>query len=371
MHPEAETATNSNSPEGAPPPRGAPPPEGDGPDRIVAFAARALGSALRLTVRLPEPASAMALAAADTAWAEVCAEFAAVDAALSRFRDDSELTRLNRLAGTGGVLRVSWRLRRALAAADRATRNTDGRFDASVLGALERIGERGADLAAGGADLAAGGAGSSPGSIPASPPPADADVANRPGRLVHVPGVPLDMGGIGKGLALRWARDRALAALPPGAGLLLDAGGDLLGGGEPPAGGWLVGVEDPGAPDPVAAEPLVVVVVETGSVATSSVRVRNWLGPDGSPVHHLVDPRTRDPARTGLIAVTVAAPDPAWAEVWSKALFLAGRDGIAEEARSRGQAAWWVDVQGRLGMTPEARIRTAWAAESRLGQGSG
>jgi thiamine biosynthesis lipoprotein len=363
VHPEAEAAIHSSSSKGAPPPRGAPPPEGDGPDRIVAFAARALGSALRLTVRLPDPAAAIALGAADSAWDEVRAEFEAVDAALSRFRDDSELTRLNRLAGTGGVVRVSWRLRRALVAADRAARITDGRFDASVLGALERIGERGADLAAGGAS-------SSPGSSPASPPPADAAIADQPGRLVHVPGVPLDMGGIGKGLALRWARDRALRALPPGAGLLLDAGGDLLGGGEPPAGGWLVGVEDPAAPDPIAAEPLVVVAVGAGSVATSSVRVRNWLGPDGRPVHHLVDPRTGDPARTGLIAVTVAAPDPAWAEVWSKALFLTGRDGIAEEARARGLAAWWVDVEGRLGMTPEGRIRTAWAAESRLGQGS-
>jgi thiamine biosynthesis lipoprotein len=179
------------------------------------------------------------------------------------------------------------------------------------------------------------------------------------------------MGGIGKGLALRWARDRALRRLPPSAGLLLDAGGDLVGGGEPPAGGWQVGVEDPAAPDPAAAEPLVVVTVGQGAIATSSVRVRNWVGPDGSAVHHLVDPRTGDPARTGLIAVTVAATDPAWAEVWSKALFLAGRDGIADEARSRGLAAWWVDDQGRLGMTPEARIRTTWAAEHRLGQGSG
>ena len=63
--------------------------------------------------------------------------------------------------------------------------------------------------------------------------------------------------------------------LPPAAGLLLDAGGDLVAGGQPPAGGWLVGVEDPGAADPAAPDPLVVVVVETGAVATSSVRVRN------------------------------------------------------------------------------------------------
>ncbi len=300
---------------------------------------------------------------ADAAWSVVRAEFDAVDDSLSRFRDDSELTRLNRLAGTGAVVRVSSRLRRALAAIDRAARITDGRFDASVLGALERMGERGADLAADDtrvragprAALAGGGAG----------------LADQRGRLAHVPSVPVDLGGIGKGLALRWALGRGLGVLPPTAGMLLDAGGDLVAGGRPPAAGWLVGVEDPAAQDPAAAEPLAVVTVEAGAVATSSVRVRNWVGPDGTAVHHLVDPRTGEPAHTGLIAVTVAAADPAWAEVWSKALFLAGRDGIADEARARGQAAWWVDDQGRLGMTPEARVRTAWAAEHRLGQASG
>jgi thiamine biosynthesis lipoprotein len=313
-----------------------------------------------MTVRLPEPASAAARAAADCAWAEVRSEFDAVDLALSRFRDDSELTRINRLAGSGQIVRVSWRLRGALAAIDRAARVTGGRFDASVLGTLERIGEHGADLAPGDGDAQV-----RLDALPAAAP--DAQGPADDGRLVHVPSVPVDLGGIGKGLALRWARDRALGALEPGSGLLLDAGGDLVAGGEAPAGGWQVGVEDPAAPDPAGADPVVVVAVGAGAVATSSVRVRNWVGPDGTAVHHLVDPRTGDPARTGLIAVTVAAPDPAWAEVWSKALFLAGRDGIADDARARGMAAWWVDDSGRLGMTPEARVRTAWAAEHRLG----
>ena len=325
----------------------------DGPagtDRLASFWGRSLGSALRLTVRIPEPAPDEALAAAERAWAEVLAEFDAVDAALSRFRDDSELTMLNRLAGTGSIVAVSGRTRRALAAIDRAFRMTDQRFDAGVLGALERIGEHGAAL-------------ERPGVAPARPV---VDPAERRFR-VHVPPVPVDMGGIGKGLALRWASERALAAIPGGTGLMLEAGGDIVVRGTPPGDGWRVGIEDPAAPAPVDAEPLVVVALEVGAVATSSVRVRNWIGPDGRPVHHLVDPRTGEPARGGLIAVTVAAPDPAWAEVWSKALFLEGRAGIAADARARGIPAWWVDDRGMLGMTPEARLRTAWAAEDRLG----
>jgi len=344
--------------------------EGGVPDRIVAFSARSLGSLLRLSVRLraepgdpaerraaaaaiAEQAAAVGDEAAAAAWGLVTDEFDAVDRALSRFRDDSELTRLNRLAGTGAVVPVSRRLRIALAAVDRASRITGNRFDASVLGALERLGERGANLDVG------------PGATAAYVP-----VAAGPGerlRPAHVPPVPLDMGGIGKGLALRWAAAAALPALPAGAGLLLEAGGDIVHAGEPPADGWRIGVEDPIADPETQAPPLVVLEIFEGAVATSSMRVRSWIGPDGRPVHHLVDPSTREPARSGLVAVTVAGSDPAWAEVWSKALFVTGRDGIGDEARARGLAAWWVDDRGRLGMTPDARVRTLWAAEDRLG----
>lgn len=86
------------------------------------------------------------------------------------------------------------------------------------------------------------------------------------------------------------------------------------------------------------------------------------MTPDG-PVHHLIDPATGEPAGAGLLAVTVLWPDPAWAEVWSKTLFLAGKDGIAVEARRRGLAAWWSDSSGRLEMTPAARMLTTWVRD--------
>ena len=65
---------------------------------------------------------------------------------MSRFRETSELTALNRLAGSDVVSRPSARLRRALAASDRAHRVTDGRFDPRVLADLDRLGYRGAAL---------------------------------------------------------------------------------------------------------------------------------------------------------------------------------------------------------------------------------
>ncbi len=295
---------------------------------------------------------------AAAAWDEVQAEFAAVDAALSRFRDDSELTALNRAAGTGRAVRVSWRLRETIALMDRARRMTGGRFDATLAEALERIGERGARL-----DPVE--------SIHAGPAPAAGSATQgrdleRP-RPVAAPGRPLDSGGIGKGLALRWAARRAMAVLPERAGVLLEAGGDVVAAGSPPPGGWLVGIEDPLAGADPDAEPVAVVALSAGAVATSSVRVRHWTAPDGSLVHHLLDPRTGEPVRTGLIAVSVAMADPAWAEVWTKALFLAGRSGIGDEARARGLAAWWVTNEGRVGLTPAARERSTWVAEARVG----
>ena len=318
-------------------------------DRVIRFAARSLGSALRLQVRMDDRSGRDPDALAGVAWDRVWSEFDAVDIALSRFRADSELTALNQLAGTRQVVRVSGRLRTALAMVHRAGRLTGGRFDARVLTTLERIGEHGAAL------------------DPRGERPSVA-VANPDARFpAVVPDAPLDMGGVGKGLALRWAAAAATAALPGDAGVMLEAGGDVVAAGIPPGPGWLVGIEDPVADPGPDAPPIAVAALHDGAIATSSIRVRNWIGPDGRPVHHLIDPRTGEPARTGLVAVTVAGADPAWSEVWSKALFLAGRGAIGDEARSRGIAAWWVDETGHLGMTPEARVRSVWVAEDRLG----
>lgn len=302
-----------------------------------------MGSPLRLTLSDTPAASA--------AWDEVVAEFAASDAAMSRFRDDSEATSLARSAGSGDAVRVGRRLERAVITADRARRVTDGRFEPRILRDLERLGEHGAAI-----DDRSVGVG-----LPsiADDTGSGRDWVGRPivrrmvgGRLRvdH----PIDLGGIGKGLALRWAAAR-IATLRIG-DFLLDAGGDIVVRGAAPDGPWRVAIEDPRGGD----GPLAVLEPDSGAVATSSIRRRHWSTTDGRPVHHLLDPSTGEPSDRGLLAVTVAGPDPAWAEVWSKALFLTGRDGIGPEARRRGMAAWWVTVDGLLEMTPAARGRSVW-----------
>ena len=312
------------------------------------FEGRAMGSPLRLTLGAAAASDRGGASEPDTgqrAWERVVGSFEVSEAAMSRFRDTSELTALNRLAGTGTVCRPSDRLRRALNAADRAHRITGGRFDPRVLVDLDRLGYRGADIATGVAG------------IPASPArPAGIRVVERLGRHGISLARPIDLGGIGKGLALRWTA--AELASDGVTDLLLEAGGDLIARGSDPSGGpWLIGVEDPtGTTDHLA----VIAAVDT-AVATSSVRVHRW-SMDGRAVHHLLDPRTGEPAEGGLLSVTVAGPDPAWAEVWSKVLFVGGRDAITDEARSRGLAAWWVAGDGTLEMTASARARTVWVS---------
>lgn len=310
-----------------------------------------MASPLRLTVHPAAARSRLSSgapeAAAEAAWQAVVDEFEAVDASMSRFRVASELTARN--AGPG---RVTWRLRRALAVADRAWRQTGGRFDARVARALEAIGFQGAE-----GRLVP---------LPAQHPSREPAVG-RTFELTIDHGValpePVDLGGLGKGLALRWAADRAVgclaAILADGGGFLLEAGGDLVVRGVPSGGRWQVAIEDPaGDPTPVA-----VVGVDDGeAVATSSIRINAWRTVDGRSVHHLLDPRTGEPAGATLAAVTVVTRDPAWAEVWSKALFVEGSAGIGPLARSRGLAAWWVTSEGSLEMTPAARPRTAWLA---------
>jgi thiamine biosynthesis lipoprotein len=307
------------------------PPHGDG---SVAFEGRAMASPLRLiTVEAGDP---------DGAWAATCAEFRDAEAAMTRFRADSELSRLNARAGDEEPVPVDRRLRRAVIACDRAARVTHGRFDARIVVDLERLGDDGVPQRA---PRARGSRGTGARLVRA---------LQRPGCLTIDD--PIDLGGIGKGLALRWARD--LLDRQPMAGYLLEAGGDLVARGRAPDGGpWRIAIEDPsGGPDALA-----VLGVRDLAVATSSVRRRQWAVA-GRAVHHLIDPATGEPADGRLRAVTVAGSDPAWAEIWSKALFVGGYRDIGPVARSHGLAAWWVTDDGALEMTPAARPLTQWVA---------
>ena len=170
-------------------------------------------------------------------------------------------------------------------------------------------------------------------------------------RLVTVPpGIQLDLGATAKALAA----DRAVAAIveATGAGTLVSLGGDIAVAGPVPPGGFAVLVADdhrtpldtPGA----------VVSIESGGLATSSTTVRTWET-DRGLAHHVLDPRTGEPADTPWRLATIAAASCVEANVAATYALVAGEEAVSWLER-RGVHARLVRANGRvvrLGAWPE------------------
>lgn len=305
-------------------------------------------------------ASAMATQVNIRAWGEsgerldatvrrALAVFADVEAACTRFDPDSDLMRAN--SAPDRWTRVSRICFEAVAEAHRAYQHSRGRFDPRILTDLVDLGyDRTLPFGGGKVSVDA----SFPRRRPPRPPWRPAFHEHR--LEVRLGPCPIDLGGIGKGLAVRWASE----ILRPGAGgHLIEAGGDCHCGGTSTDGaGWRVGVEDPEGGD----QPIAVVELSDRACATSSVRTRSWKA-GGRRVHHILDPRTGRPGGGGLVAVTVIGDDAAEAEVWSKVLFLAGRRGVGSEARRKGLAACWVDSTGQLDTSAAFDRYVVWRAD--------
>jgi thiamine biosynthesis lipoprotein len=242
-------------------------------------------------------------------------ELAAVDAACSSFRDDSEIMAVN--AARGRPRRISALLAEAIGAALRAAALTGGLVDPTVGGALVLSGyDR---------DFARV-RGSRTRRIRAEAVPGwrtvEFDAAT---RSLRVPlGVQLDLGATAKALAA----DRAAAlALAAGAadGALVNRGGDISTAGVAPGGGWLVRVthrHDPGSDAPGQ-----VVAIASGGLATSSVTVRRWRRRGGT-AHHIIDPRSGQPAVERWRTVSVAAATCVDANTASTAAIVLGERAV-------------------------------------------
>ena len=236
----------------------------------------------------------------------------------SRFRTDSELSELNR--GAGKPVAVSSETCALMLLAIEAWRSTDGLFDPTILGALVAAGydrtfdEIGTTEQAGRLDQD---------SLRPSPGPGGV-VVDEENLMITLPdNVSLDFGGIGKGRCADLVLECLLAGGAIGA--CVDLGGDVRVGGSSPQGeGWVVAVDDPFHPG----GDLALITLSSGAVTTSSRLRRQWSTVDG-PAHHLLDPTTGQPAKSGLAAVTVVAADAAWGEVHAKAALIAGPfDGV-------------------------------------------
>ncbi|HEX7973892.1 MAG TPA: FAD:protein FMN transferase [Anaerolineales bacterium] len=300
--------------------------------------------------------------------------FEAWEQALSRFREDSELNRLNRSAGVDTpVSRALWSV---FAAARDAERRSGGLVTPAVLEALLAAGYDRSFAELAGTETAPGEhapqatvspeASAVAQAAASAKATASAEAARRPvpapssteaftaeaGGLSAVrldprrrslrlpPGLRLDFGGVAKG----WAAHEAARRLKLYGPALVDAGGDiaisgLQSGGQP----WPVGVADPFEPD----RDLDVLHLGRCGVATSGRDYRRWQQ-GGAWKHHIIDPRTGRPAETDLISVTVIAPDVMEAEMAAKrALILGSRAGLAWIEASPTLAALLILDDGR------------------------
>jgi len=248
----------------------------------------------------------------DLALAAVDAELERLDRQASRFRDDSELSRIHRELAP--VHQLSRGMAEAISVALAAARWTGGLVDPTVGGALIALGYDRDFTAIDPALALAGGPAPAPGwrSVTLA------------GTVLGLPaGVRLDLGATAKGLGSDRAAAAAYRASGRG-GILISLGGDIAVAGQPPVGGWPVAVADSSA----LGAPGQVVRLTAGALATSSVTGRRWQR-NGRPVHHIVDPRTGWPAAGPWRTVSVAASSCAQANAASTAAIVAGHDAEA------------------------------------------
>jgi len=256
-----------------------------------------------------------ALPAISQARAIADGELAAIDLACSRFRPDSELSRLNAAAGRGAQ-QVSPLFAELLAAALRAARLTGGDVDPTCGRALAGLGYD-KDFA----EVQA--AGDAPPRLtgPVGPVPGWRRVhLDRAARRVRLDrGVQLDLGATAKA----WAADRCAGQIASkvDGGILVSLGGDIAVAGDPPPEGWRVRVTDDHAAP--ASAPGQTVTISSGGLATSSTTVRRW-NVGGRPVHHIIDPATGEPARSCWRTVSVAAGSCTDANTASTAAIIRG-----------------------------------------------
>ncbi|TFC51301.1 FAD:protein FMN transferase [Cryobacterium sp. TMT1-21] len=253
-----------------------------------------------------------------------------IEAASSRFRDDSEIRVLADRLPDGVEVNdtLAGLVRRALASA----RFTDGDVDLTLGNALDAVGyDRDIRLLLGDDGV--------PVRAIASRAPGWRSVTLVANRLTVPRHLALDLGATAKAVAADLVAARVSAGL--GCGVLVSLGGDIATAGPAPAGGWQVLVQD--AP----LEPSAQVTLAAGqALATSSTQKRRWLR-GGRPQHHILNPRTGLPAEPVWRTATVAAATCHRANTLSTAAIVRG---AAAEAwlREQGVPARLVSADGAV-----------------------
>jgi thiamine biosynthesis lipoprotein len=244
-----------------------------------------------------------------------------LEARWSRFRRNSDISRLNHAQGEPVV--VDECTLRLLDAMVHGFTITDGAFDPTLLAPLVTLGY--------------------------------AHSWYDPSAVTELPFGVQPRGPI-RGVAVD--ANESSARLPPGTvidpggigveGALVSIGGDVRVLGEGPLGGvWLVSVDDAFEPDTEAIK----VPLASGALGSSSAMRRQWFTSAGAPAHHLLDPAHGRPTAAGMdspLHATVLAAKAVWAEVYATMVVVRGAAHTFEHLDDLGIGARVVHGNGEV-----------------------
>lgn len=304
------------------------------PDRKFVYNGQAMGTVVSVFIWTDDEAKA-AKGAED-----VFNEMKRLDGVMTTWTPDSEVSKVNTAAGTKPVV-VSDETFAVIARAVDVSKRSGGVFDISV-GAFKGLWKFDQDM---------------DGTLPDP-----ADVKKRLARIgwknivldkrkhtvfLKKKGMSITLGGIAKGYAV----DKCVELLHKEGftNFMVQAGGDMYVAGKKGAEPWVVGIRDPRGPHDAM---FAIAPVEDHSFSTSGDYERGFVK-DGVRYHHILDPRTGQPAHASR-SVTVRAKDAFTADAWSKVLFILGwQDAqklIAREKLTDFEVVW-VDAQNDVHMT--------------------
>lgn len=257
-------------------------------------------------------------------------KFTQIEDVCSRFRPDSELSRLNEQIEK--EVPVSDELFAILEAALHFYKETDGVFNPGILTALEASGYTQSIEHVKGRDI-------NTDTHVSSPPPA----FTQPFQLNSAKNTvcfhsKLDLGGMAKG----WVIDQASELLAQYGFGFINVGGDIRIFGTLPR-PLNIGIEDPFGPEKIISS----IQVETGAVATSTSMKRRWKA-NGVTRHHLIDPFKGEASQSSIASSTVTAPNALEADVWAKAVLLLGEEKGRDWITQKGSDAVIINMQGEI-----------------------
>ena len=257
----------------------------------------AMDTVMTLTARGARAEEALSLAEA---------ELFRLDALMNRHDETSAVSRLNR-TGTLENEELASLILRMLA----VSRSTGGAFDCTLAPLMDAW------------DIANGGRVPGEDELLAclSRTGAAARVRVSGNTVTLAPGTEIDLGAAGKGYAGERVRAIYEACGVTGS---ISLGGDncLVGPKSEDAALWRVGLRTPGSAEDIVG---IFTVTDTFTVTSGSYE-RYFTDTDGTVYHHILDPETGSPARSGLVSVTVLAKDGVEADALATAFFVMGAE---------------------------------------------